>query len=74
MQATVLVGQHDPGGVGVEQLHAAVGQRVQEVDDIEVGHQGVGKVHEGGGEKLFPALHEPTAFAELWVITVGPAS
>jgi hypothetical protein len=40
------VSQQQPGGGDVEQLHAAVGQHVQEVDHVEAGDHGVGQLNE----------------------------
>lgn len=57
LQLAAVVGEHDPGGGGAEQFDAAGGQGVQEVDDVEVGDQGVGQFHEGGGDELFSACH-----------------
>ena len=45
-QLTARVSQQQPGGGDVQQLHAAVGQHVQEVDHVEVGDHGVGQLDE----------------------------
>jgi hypothetical protein len=45
-QLAARVSQQQPGGGGIQQLHAAVGQHVQEVDDVEAGDHGVGQLNE----------------------------
>lgn len=45
--------QHDPGCLHVEHLDAVVSETGEEVDDVEVVDQGVGKLYEGPGERYF---------------------
>ena len=45
-QLTARVSQQQPGGGDIQQLHAAVGQHVQEVDHVEAGDHGVGQLDE----------------------------
>ena len=45
-QLTARISQQQPGGGDVQQLHAAVGQHVQEVDHVEAGDHGVGQLDE----------------------------
>jgi hypothetical protein len=45
-QLTSRIRQQQPGGGDVQQLDAAVGQHVQEVDHVEAGDQGVGQLDE----------------------------
>lgn len=42
VRASTLVGQHDSNGIDVEKFHDSIGQGMQEVDHVELGHQGVG--------------------------------
>ena len=51
-QFPARVGQQQPGGGDVEQLDAAAGQHVQEVDDVEIGDHGVGKLDKGLRQQL----------------------
>jgi len=46
-QFPARVGQQQPGGGDVKQLNAALGQHVQEVNDVEIGDHGVGKLDKG---------------------------
>ncbi len=41
LQVAALVVEHQAGGVGVDQFHAALGEHLEELDDVEVLHQGV---------------------------------
>ena len=52
LQVSPLVGQHQTGCVDAEQLDAGAGQRVQEVDDVEVRDQGVGQLQEDADQSL----------------------
>ena len=51
-QFSARIGQQQPGGGNVQQLGAAGGQHVQEVDDVEVGDHGVGKLDKGLRQQL----------------------
>jgi len=51
-QLAARVGQHDPGRGRGQEGDAAVGEQVQEVDDVEVGDHRVGQLYEGVGEQL----------------------
>ena len=51
------VGEQHPGGGHVQQLGAPRGEQVQELDDVELVHQAVGQLDEGGGETL--GVHRP---------------
>ena len=46
------VSQQQPGGGDVKQLHATVGQHVQEVDHVEAGDHGVGQLNERFRQQL----------------------
>ena len=52
-QLTAWVGQQHSGGRGIQQLHAAPGEQMEEVDHVEVGDHGVSQLDEGIGQ-LFP--------------------
>jgi hypothetical protein len=58
-----LVVQHQPGGVGVHQFHATLGEDLQEVDDIELVNQGVGQLDEDLGQ----ALLSPHVLLPSWL-------
>ena len=49
LQVSVRGDQHDPSGIDLEHLHAAIGEQRQDLHDVKVGHQGVGQLHEGTG-------------------------
>ena len=51
-QLAARVGQHDPGRGRGQQGDAAVGEHVQEVDDVEVGDHRVGQLDEGVGKQV----------------------
>ena len=51
-QLAARVGEHHAGRGRGEQADAAVGEHVQEVDDVEVGHHGVGQVDESVGQQI----------------------
>jgi len=42
VRASTLVGQHDSNGIDVKKFHDSIGQGMQEVDHVELGHHGVG--------------------------------
>jgi hypothetical protein len=47
LQPAAFVGQHDAAGVGVHEVHGALDQRVQELDEVELVHQRVRELDEG---------------------------
>ncbi len=51
-QFPARVGQQQPGGGNVQQLDAAAGQHMQEVDDVEIGDHGVGQLDESLRQQL----------------------
>ena len=53
MQLSEVVGQHQPGGVHVQQSHTPLCKEVQEFDYIEVVDHGVGRLDECLGQQLF---------------------
>ena len=53
LQAVVLIGQQDADGGDVDHFHAAHGQLLQEVDEVEAVDQGFGGFHENLGDALF---------------------
>ena len=57
-QLTAGVGQHHAGRGRGQQGHTAVGEHVQEVNDVKVSHHRVGQAHEGIGEQF--RVHEFT--------------
>lgn len=56
VQDVVLVREQDADGRHVQEFHAAHGQPLQQVDDVEVGHQGVGDFDEDLGDVLFTGV------------------
>ena len=56
--------EHDPGGGGVEDLDAAVGQHREQVDDVEVVDQGVGQLDHRPGEHRFSGHGGPPEVGE----------
>ena len=46
------IGEQEPRGREVEQVDAAPGEHGQEVDDVEVGDEGVGDVDEGPRQEV----------------------
>lgn len=52
-ELAVGAGDHEPGGVDVEELDAPVGQHGEQVDHVEVVDEGVGDLHEGLDEDGF---------------------
>ncbi len=48
-QRPVGAGQQQPGRVDLQQLHAPLGQRLQELQQVKIGHQRVGELDEGLG-------------------------
>jgi hypothetical protein len=59
-----LVGQHQPGRAGVQHIDTRAAQLDQQLDDVEVADQGVGKDDEG--------LAEP-GLALLWSVMAAPS-
>ena len=53
----------ETGGGRGQQLDTAVGEHLQEVDDVEVGDHGVRQVHKGPGEQF--SVQEITDFGYL---------
>lgn len=53
------VGEQHPGGGGGQEPDAAVGEYVQEVDDVEVSDHGVRQVHESAGKQFGVHLGSP---------------
>ena len=51
-QIAALVVEHQPGGIGVDQLHAALGEGLQQVHHVELLDQGVGQLDEDLGQPL----------------------
>ena len=52
-------GEHDAGGGDVEDLDAAVRQRGEQLDDVEVVDEVVGQLHHGAGENGFASHERP---------------
>jgi uncharacterized protein YidB (DUF937 family) len=62
VQLPVLVGDDQAHGVHIEQLHAALGQGMEEHDDVEIVRQCVGGFDEGLGQLCFTThAHASTA-------------
>ena len=57
LEVAALVVEHQPGGVCVDQFDAALGQCLQELDDVELLHEGVRELDENLREALFPRHH-----------------
>ena len=51
-QLAVRAGEQDTGGGRGQQPDTAIGEHLQEVDDVEVGDHGVRQVHKGPGEQF----------------------
>jgi hypothetical protein len=54
LQGAALVVEHQAGGVGVDQFDAALGQDLQEVEDVELLDQRVGQLDEHLCQALLP--------------------
>jgi len=63
------VGQHDPCGVDSEELDAAVGQDVQELDHVELVDQRVREVDERSGQ--LPEIRHDNA-STIWAPRAPP--
>jgi hypothetical protein len=56
--------EHEPGCSDIEHVDASVGEHREELDDVEVGHERVGQLHEGLGEGGFSG-HCPSRHLDL---------
>ena len=80
MEGAALVGQHQPGGVDRQQVHALVGEPVEQLDDVVVVDEGVGKGHQYLGKLARSAgvpahgVDTPLGVRRSWCSSCEPES